>query len=521
VATRRTTLKPDPRGDYRPYIGIRKDGKQQRFNLGADPAEAERRRDRVQQVYRESMATRRNYGLRKSWTEAALHAAKLIQQGFTHVPVPSPHVVNEAAGAARDIGQYDAEWSEHEPFAMVWSHTIATRHYPSVNWVLSDGEPGRISLEFGQQMFDVQARRQAKMMKAEVPKNPVAGTFHEALDAYDFFIENEVSKRVAHSTKAQRQSQVKYLKRDHDDVPLAFLEQLNKCRSLFDHWTSRPQKGERTKERYSHPTCKHRISELSMFFDWLHGTDEFDWRKPPDFDTISKTIARDRKKKSIRDLVSNPTFSIEDLTTINSECRPLERLLLYLGLNCCFGAAESGRLENEDLFIREKNPLEHMWLNYGFASEESESWIAHLRPKTDVAGCWWLWPETVAALECWLDERPSSESERIIVSKRGKALYRDHSKNAQSGFAKLWTDLLERVRINNGDIPKLPFGTLRDQFSDWSVYQGENESGSMALAHGTPFKDEILACYANRPFPLLFDLQKRYREELQQVFDAA
>lgn len=256
MATRRTTLKPDPRGDYRPYIGVRKDGKQQRFNLGSDHAEAERRRDRIQQVYRESVAIRQHYGDQPaSWTDAALHAAKLIQQGFTHVPIPSPHVVNEAAGEAYDIGQYDSEWSDHETFAMVWSHSITSRHYPSVNWVLPDDKSGHAALELGRVMFDVQARRQARMMKAQAPENPVAGTFHEALDAYDCFIENDVAQRVAPSTKAQRQSQVKYLKRDHADTPLAFLD-LNGCRSLFDHWTSRPPKESRS-------TCQNRPPRLS------------------------------------------------------------------------------------------------------------------------------------------------------------------------------------------------------------------------------------------------------------------
>ncbi len=63
-------------------------------------------------------------------------------------------------------------------------------------------------------MFDVQARRQARVLKAQAPENPVAGTFHEALDAYDRFIETDVAQGVAPSTRVQRQSQVKYLKRD-------------------------------------------------------------------------------------------------------------------------------------------------------------------------------------------------------------------------------------------------------------------------------------------------------------------
>lgn len=38
-ATRKRTQKPDEDGNRRPYIGWREPGKQQRFNLGKDPAE--------------------------------------------------------------------------------------------------------------------------------------------------------------------------------------------------------------------------------------------------------------------------------------------------------------------------------------------------------------------------------------------------------------------------------------------------------------------------------------------------
>lgn len=98
MTTRRTTLKPDPRGDFRPYIGLRKDGKQQRSNLGNDPIETERRRDRIQQVYRESVAARQAYRQTPNWTAVALHTARMIEQGLQNVPVPPAKIVNEAAG---------------------------------------------------------------------------------------------------------------------------------------------------------------------------------------------------------------------------------------------------------------------------------------------------------------------------------------------------------------------------------------------------------------------------------------
>jgi integrase len=317
----------------------------------------------------------------------------------------------------------------------------------------------------------------------------------------------------------QRRSQVKYLKQVHKDRPLAILD-VAEYRSLFEYWTSVPVKSDG--ERYSRLTCKHRVSELKMFFDWLHVTDDFGWRRPQDFDTISRKIKKlPGKKKSIREILAKRTFSVEHLATINRHCDPLDRLLLYLGLNCSFGAAESGRLEKEDLFLRQQNPIGYLWKHFDFSSSDSDSWIGYLRPKTGVAGMWWLWPETVKAIENWLEDRPETETLRIVVTSSGKSLYRDESKNAQSGFQARWDKLLNRARAKDTSLPELPFGSLRDQFSDWLVYKHKSETASIALAHGTPFKDDLMLCYANLPFPTLFEEQKEYRKFLRPVFDAA
>ena len=469
MAIRRTKLRPDPRGDFRPYIGVRRDGTPQRFNLGRDLSEAERRRDRIQTLYRECEAARQSYAKPPSWTECALAAARSISQGVNQVPVPSHETVNEVAEAGDDksiwIGHYDPCWDALSPEAMFWSHGVASRLYPSVNWVLPETPNRHQTILFGQQVFDSFARRQANLLGATPPKNPIAGTLHEAFDKYTKYVEGEGSKRIAQATMNSRLDQVKYLKARHDDVPLAFLD-LTACRQMVVFWTSRPV--QESGDRYSRHTCKHRVSELSMFFDWLHSTKEFSWRKPEDFDTISKSIAKDSGKRSIRELIAKRTFSVEQLATINRHCSTRERLLLYLGLNCCFGAAESGRLEQDDFFLRQMNPLSHLWKDHDFKHSETDSWIAFLRPKTLVAGCWWLWPETVDAFEKWLTERPASNAPRIIISDQGNSLYRDSSKNGQSGFQNLWSDLLRRTpRIGPEAVPPLPFGTLRDQFPNW------------------------------------------------------
>lgn len=528
MQTRRTALKIDSRGDYRPYIGVRKDGKQQRFNLGRDLAEAERRRDRIQRLFAESVAALASFRHPPYWSEAALQAAKMIADGFDQVVIPPPATLNEIAPPGYDLGDYDPCWAPLNPAALVWSHAVATRLYPSVKWVLPEGGVGREAVREGQLRFEIQAQRQAKLLGAAPPTNPVAGTLHQALDRYDHYLENEASRTISFATKENRRAQVRNLKSSHEDIPLGFLD-LAACQQLFDYWRHRPErKSGENGERYGARTVRHPISELTMFFDWLHSTADFAWRKPEDFDTLDKTIVRDKSKRSILELVGKPTFTVEQLSLINTHCNRLERLLLYLGLNCGFGAAESGRLEPDDIFIRKPNPLAHLWKGRtDFSVSEDDSWIAYLRPKTGVAGCWWLWPETVAALEEWQTDRPDSTTPRIIVTEKGTSLYREESRNGQSGFNNLWTRLRDRIRREEGkkgnaiDLPDLPFGTLRDQFADWAVHQGEDEASSIGLAHGKPFKDDLLVCYANLPFPRLFKVQRRYREYLKPMLDAA
>jgi integrase len=521
VPTRKHALRPDPRGDIRPYIGVRIDGTAQRFNLGKDLRQAGVLEERIRTLYRESEALRLSYVQTPSWTAAALHAAKLIQTGLEQIPLPAAAIVNEAAGDGPDMHGFKCVWTKEEgrAEAIFWAHAIASRQYPSVKWLLPDAPAGRLVNDYGEVSFDDEAGRQALLLSLKTPPLPVVGTFHEALDRYKQYLDDQLARNLEPATVEQRRSQIKYLKQAHRDRPLAVLD-LAECRLLLGHWTSVPSKSDA--ERYSRTTCKHRVSELKMFFDWLHASNDFGWRKPEDFDTISRKIKKlPGKKRSLLEIVAKRTFTVEQLATINRHCDSLDRLLLYLGLNCSFGAAESGRLEKEDLFLKQQNPIGYLWKHFDFTSSDGDSWIGYLRPKTGVAGMWWLWPETVRALEKWLEERPSTSQPRIVVTSKGNSLYRDESKNAQSGFQARWTDLLNRARAKDTSLPKFPFGTLRDQFSDWLVYKHKSETASIALAHGTPFKDDLMLCYANLPFPTLFEEQKEYRKFLRPVFDAA
>ena len=188
-----------------------------------------------------------------------------------------------------------------------------------------------------------------------------------------------------------------------------------------------------------------------------------------------------------------------------------------------------GRVEWRDLFLYQPHP----WIKEGLKYEASvnDSWCGLLRPKTDVVGWWSLWPETVRLVQWWRGElqaklsRELQPSERILLTSSGLPMYRDSSRNAQTAFANGWTRLLDRVRKIEGKdaLPKLPFGTMRDQLSNW-LGSEENQAvlASVALAHGIPYKGDRLLFkhYSNRPWAQFFQKQREYRQSLQPMFDA-
>jgi hypothetical protein len=185
-------------------------------------------------------------------------------------------------------------------------------------------------------------------------------------------------------------------------------------------------------------------------------------------------------------------------------------------------------MEWEDLYLHSPHPWGKEGLN--IPTTGADSWCGFLRPKTDVLGWWYLWPETVTLIEWWRAEltkrrqrEPKSE-DRVLLTDTGEHLYRDGSRNAQTGFANAWNRLLNRIEKHEGDgkVRRFPFGTLRDQLSDW-LGGDENKAvvASVALAHGIPHRGDKLLYrhYSNRPWNALFKSQKEYREFLDPMFN--
>ena len=483
-------------------------------------------------------------GAEAEWSPLALWIAEQIKKGVQPVPLPPlPELLKSIYQEDRidyrfgHIAQlFSGPPESHPPTTgdLRWQDAFKllnrlTEAYPSVPWTMSQRQVEETA-QFHEQTAREAIATTAKVRSQKSPETKIpliSGTFHQALKEYSKY-------RKAHFTKAGEfdgsghymLGMIENFQKRQPNLPLAILD-FTHCQEIYDFWRNRPL-NLRTNKPLSKKHCSSHIGELKRFFIWLHTSDKFAWRRPEDFDLIETKVQKlPSDRRSIHD-IEIKTFSVDHLKLLYKHALPAQRLKIVWCLNCAHGAAEIGRVEWEDLFLNQPHP----WTNEGLkiTSDNNDSWCGLLRPKTDVVGWWWLWPETVQLIQWWKSDlqrrikRDLKSSERIMLTDKGANLYRDSSRNAQSSFSNEWSRLRTRVAKAEGKdaIPKLPFGTLRDQFSNWlGSDQNRAVIASVALAHGIPHKGDKLLYkhYSNRPWAHLFEAQKEYRQALQPMFD--
>lgn len=536
----------DGKGERRMIAGMR-------FRTpGVSGPEADKRFDRIDDVWRDNEAfCRRQLRAEPHWNHIALWAAESIRKGELRVPLPPIDDILPTYDEA------DCEWPTKLKLIISWHtdedytshypptvdgfsseeaiaiHELVSEAFPSVNWVLPKPHAdAHVENREKAARWSLGQLAKAKNQAPPDPKTPmIVGTFHEALAAYE-------EKRRTDFTEPDGTFDgsghhflgiIKAVQERRADFQLAELD-FRKCQEEFDYWCDRPEDRRKNKEGnyLTRKTCQNYVGELGRFFEWLHLTGEFGWRKPEDFASLKKkvrTLKTDRR--SIQEMEIK-TFSMDDLKLLYKHAIPFERLLITWCLNCAHGAAEIGRVEWDDIFLHQ----EHPWKAQGLKLETSEDdcWCGFTRPKSDVLGWWLLWPETVQLLEWWRGEckknlrREPRSNERILLTQTGAPLYRDESRNAQSSFSNAWRRLRQRIKSQDpeANTPDLPFGTLRNQMPDWLGGEQANALvASVALCHGIPHKGDKLLYrhYANRPWASLFQSQREFRHHLRPMFE--
>ncbi|PHQ34829.1 hypothetical protein [Rhodopirellula bahusiensis] len=546
LKTRRSKKRTDDgKGDRRMKAG-------KRFRTpGVAGDEADKRFARIDQLWDDNEHFCEN-DLKQDaqWTPIAIWAAESIRQGEFRVPLPP---IDDILASFEEselpillkliIDRYTTEdFSCHYPATVdgfqadeaMHIYDVVTEAFPSVNWGLPKPfAEEKVKRHEKNARWSLEQLAKAKNQTQPEPTTPlITGTFHAALTSYEKNRRQEFTEPDGTFDGSGHHflGIIKAVQERRPDFQLAELD-FRKCQDEFDFWRDRPEDRRKNKEGkpLAQKTCQNYVGELWRFFEWLHLSTEFGWRKPQDFSSIKKDV---RKLKSDRRSVHDmeiKTFSLGDLKTLYMNAIPFERFLITWGLNCAHGAAEVGRVEWGDLFLAQ----EHPWKSQGLKVEcsEEDNWCGLTRPKSDVIGWWWLWPETVKLLEWWRVEskrrlgRELKQHERILLSETGTPLYRDESRNAQSSFGNTWSRLRKRIAKNNPEatVSDLPFGTLRNQLPDWlGGEQARAIVASVALCHGIPHKGDKLLYrhYANRPWASLFKAQREFRQHLMPMFDS-
>lgn len=544
IIRRHRNRKPDDKGDRRLIGGVR-----WRIPKGSIQVESDYavRFDRIERVFREQEKLPKPLILDDSqaWLPVASHAAEYIRLGADRIPMPELDAIFDSFwdhSAVRLLNSLLIESEAASPNGIVndltYDHVMGlfdmlVEAFPSVPWELPRRQQKEI-LAFHESTAREAIRKYAQASNAQPPNENlplVSGTFHEALTAYRKDRQKSFEMPGGEITQSGHAalSLVDGLIERHADMPLYLLD-FSRCNELFAYWINRPnclkKKGAKDPNvPLSRKTCRNHVVELDLFFKWLHLSSQFTWRKPTDYPDINRSVRElpgDRKSLT---KMEKRTFQMDELRLLYRHATQFERLLLVWCLNTSHGAGELGRVEWEDLYLRQPHP----WTLQGMKidGDKSDSWCGLLRPKTDVLGWWWLFPETVELLNWWRGECASKfqrvpvTGDRVVITPKGQSLYRDTTKNAQTGFANLWTRLLKRVEKHGETISFLPFGTLRDQLANWlGGEQNQAVLASVALAHGIPHKGDKLLYqhYSNKPWQAFFDAQRQWREHLQPMF---
>ncbi|HEX4129571.1 MAG TPA: hypothetical protein VHZ24_05975 [Pirellulales bacterium] len=504
VATRRRTLRPDDNGDYRPYIGWREPAKQQRFNLGKDLTEAEWRYAAIHRLYADDCRESEQ----NLWSLRGLTFAKEIAAGKKVIELSAPPPQDRGAVIEFQQG------IEH-----------ARQSFPSLTITPADETVFGESVEQNQDLvagrlkeLETELKRMGALLSTDaLPNRLIPGTFHEALDAYSKMIERDGERLpnglLKHSQR-KRLKMVERFKDKHRNLPLCRLN-FDEGSHLIAFWRKRPKTLKKSNCSRSH--SKHHVGELIRFYKWLDQTDQFQWAMPKGLLSVSRKIPKlDSEKKT--SAISKLVYTPDQLAVLNKHATPLERLCIYVGLNCGMGAAELGRVLISDILLSHEH--EH-GKRLRIETNTNDNWIRMNRPKTDVFGEWRLWPETVVMLQWAIKRAHRLGTDLVFVKRNGEPIFDEISDKPEYGFTNLWTGLLRRVRRHDEGFGKLPFGTLRDTLPDYLRAEFGEEMASMCLAHGRPVNaDTLLDCYANRPFGRFHQVLPQARTFFEPMFQA-
>jgi len=480
------------------YVGKNAKGAAEKFHLGFDMPEAEKRLKLITALWEANSQRSIHPDCHPSfyvdefvWGDDYLRAAKAIAKGETPKLPPSIrasldpenylHALREISDATNTKWEATDEALKNEGIELAKTSVSDSRKNLSGR---NDREAIGVSLDEAFALFEDYLRKEYHQ-----PDDSLSTTGKKLVDQL-----KGIRRYAAESFTIKGGKKVK---QELLTLDLAWFD-LTGCQLVYDCIRKRPlsfrsDKTERVKFSSAQNMCK----MITRFFDWLD-TSDIDWNEPPKFRKIKKTIdpldSNEQFQKQQAKKIS--VIPHDHLAIISKYCRPSERVLLLLGLNCAFGEGEVGQLRipfingNEIDGIRFKtgNPTRHH-----------------------------LWDETAEALQQTIQARPMIDNDKqvVFVASTGKPLwYRTKGGNYCNGIASRWNIVMKRVRKDHPDVPAYSFNKLRKTAATNILNLCSAESASMLLAHKTISDDELLECYVQMPWNKLYEAQRKWGEKI-------
>jgi hypothetical protein len=506
---RETSLKPDRNGVIWRNLGWKKtrtgQRSQHKFNLGTNRKEAQYRFAILKRLWQ---TIQEREGEDATWDDFTLRVGTGIASGKTEVEIE--HRKSKSY-------RQDAEWYYVDDATYARSINDVQMKYPFVKFVPESPDAYQRGVEklaalaaADLDRLDDEVGRQKKTL-TDLGK-PIPGEMlHDALDDYvewikvEYFDKTEGHVNDSGMTKIR---QVKTIRSRLENAPLSSLDYKG-VDGVFGYFRKRPL-SKRGGKPMTWKSCQHYLGELDRFFDWLHLSRDYQWRKPEDHELVRKKpdgLEGDEEAEA----EEVPTYTVDQLAILNEYATPIERVFFLLGINCAFGADQSGRLKVRDVRL----------------SDDGPSYIRRIRRKKKVKGTHMLFKQTVEAMRWAMDRRgrqepPPTPSSILLLNDEGRPYWRKtKGGNRCRDIANMWYRLLDRVRVDHIDFPRYGFNTLRDTSSNMIREIAGQEAASMHLTHRHQSQDRNLINYTNPPFKRLFRAQRKLELKLQRVFVAA
>jgi integrase len=482
---------------------------QHKFHLGRDESKATLANLRLEQLWQEvgkRWERENQYALeptdRPVWDNVTLAIAEAIRKGEPVAKVLLPPWLSALVPECSAIGDWlDQLQNDITVIKIELQNTVAEKH--------------------ADEYLQKEGQRLMAMGRRMLHKKAGGETLHAALSEYAKWIETkylDTERRVTQWGRTQGR-QIAFLRKILPECPLAGLD-VHRIEEMLDVLRLRPL-GENGRS-VSVAWTKNVIKQFRHFLSWLNRSQDFAWKRPSDLEIglIRIPLTPNEKGRSAR-AVQVETYTRDELKTLWQYATPFQRLLMLISLNCGFGKSEVASLEMSDILLRQRHPRER---EVGYTGTSADNWVLRIRHKSRVYGEWKLWPETVKAIDWWLQRRTaikvSSEVTTLLVTAKGNRFDTPtKGNNPNFQIPNGWFHLTERVRKEYPEFRRLSFNKLRKTAGNFIREKAGGEVAGVFLCHGTPVRTDIqLDMYTNRPFAKVFTAIDDVGEEMGQIW---